>query len=226
MMGRGRDDGSRARRRGAGETTGRGRDGGSQARRRGHGVRCGHGGCTAGARRGMAWARRGHGVRRGHGGSTAWARRGRGEGVGAGAAGAWARARRGRGAVAGARRHDGIGRGGESERVREKETYQALFTRSLPSARDLAVDKDFFKILKYSLSSARSLSLPSVPWATLGINSFTILCRVSPALTLGKAYFAECHFWTLGKVYFYFFYFPNQIFCGVFLHYIDLHVPF
>jgi hypothetical protein len=43
---------------------------------------------------------------------------------------------------------------------------------------------------------------------------------------LGKVAFAECHFWTLGKVHFYFFYFPNQNFCGVFLHYIDLHVPF
>jgi hypothetical protein len=35
-------------------------------------------------------------------------------------------------------------RGSESERVREKETYQALFTRSLSSARDLALGKDFF----------------------------------------------------------------------------------
>jgi hypothetical protein len=29
----------------------------------------------------------------------------------------------------------------------------------LPSARDLALDKDFLKILKYSLPSARSLTL-------------------------------------------------------------------
>jgi hypothetical protein len=41
-----------------------------------------------------------------------------------------------------------------------------------------------------------------------------------------KDYFAECHLWTLDKAYFYLFYFPNQNFCGVFLHYIDLHVPF
>jgi hypothetical protein len=45
-------------------------------------------------------------------------------------------------------------------------------------------------------------------------------------LTLGKGYFAECHFYTLGKLHFYFFYFLDQTFCGLFLHYIDLHVPF
>jgi hypothetical protein len=44
--------------------------------------------------------------------------------------------------------------------------------------------------------------------------------------TLGRASFAECPRWTLGKVYFYFFYFANQTFCGMFLHYVDLHVPF
>jgi hypothetical protein len=37
-------------------------------------------------------------------------------------------------------------------------------------------------------------------------------------LTLGKGFFAECHLWTLGKVYFYFFNFDNQTFCGMFLH--------
>jgi hypothetical protein len=30
----------------------------------------------------------------------------------------------------------------------------------------------------------------------------------------------------LGKAYFYFFNFGNQTFCGMFLHYVDLHVPF
>jgi hypothetical protein len=32
--------------------------------------------------------------------------------------------------------------------------------------------------------------------------------------------------WILGKVYFHFFSFFNQIFCGMFLHYVDLHVLF
>jgi hypothetical protein len=85
--------------------------------------------------------------------------------------------------------------------VRKKKNLPVICTSALPSARDLALVKDFFLILKYALLSARSG-------------------------TLGKGYFAECHFWTLGKVHFYFFYFPNQNFCGVFLHYIDLHVPF
>jgi hypothetical protein len=31
---------------------------------------------------------------------------------------------------------------------------------------------------------------------------------------------------TLGKVYLFFFIFGNQTFCGVFLHYVDLQVPF
>jgi hypothetical protein len=45
-------------------------------------------------------------------------------------------------------------------------------------------------------------------------------------LTLGKDFFTECLFWALGKTYFYFFYFVNQTFYGMFLHYVDLHVSF
>jgi hypothetical protein len=41
-----------------------------------------------------------------------------------------------------------------------------------------------------------------------------------------KEHFAECHCLTLGEVYFYFFYFANQTFCGMLLHYVDLYVPF
>jgi hypothetical protein len=44
--------------------------------------------------------------------------------------------------------------------------------------------------------------------------------------TREKSVFTECLLWTLGKVYFYFFYFGHQTFCGMFLHYVDLHVPF
>jgi hypothetical protein len=42
-------------------------------------------------------------------------------------------------------------------------------------------------------------------------------------LTFGTACFVESHFWTLGKVFF--FLFPTKLFC-MFLHYVDLHVPF
>ena len=102
---------------------------------------------------------------------------------------------------------------------------------SLPSARDLALGKDFLKILKYSLPSARSLALGKVFFAECQLDDtrqrifYKPLPSVAP-LALGKACFAECHLWTLGKTLFNFFYFPYQIFCGMFLHYIDLHVPF
>jgi hypothetical protein len=43
-------------------------------------------------------------------------------------------------------------------------------------------------------------------------------------LTLGRACCAESHSWTLDKVYI--FSFPNQTFCDMFLHYVDLHIPF
>ena len=85
--------------------------------------------------------------------------------------------RGGRGAAAGARRpaawRGARARRGDGNGVRERvrrRSYQVLFTRSLPSVRDLALGKDFLKILKYSLPSARSLAL--------GKESFTILCRV------------------------------------------------
>jgi hypothetical protein len=58
-----------------------------------------------------------------------------------------------------------------------------------------------------ALTLGKEVSLPSIP-----------------RLTLGKACCAECHSWTPVKAYFYFFSFFNQIFCGMFLHYVDLHV--
>jgi hypothetical protein len=47
------------------------------------------------------------------------------------------------------------------------------------------------------------------------------LCRASNIWHSAKKVFAE-----LGKAYFYFFNFGYQTFCGMFLHYVDLHVPF
>jgi hypothetical protein len=68
------------------------------------------------------------------------------------------------------------------------------------------------------------------------------LCGVSPrrhSTKIISLYFVECHpvhTWQrlLCRVSsldtrqstFLFFYFPNQTFCGMFLHYVDLHVPF
>jgi hypothetical protein len=48
------------------------------------------------------------------------------------------------------------------------------------------------------------------------------LCRVSNNWHSVKSVFAEWLLWTLGKAYF----FGHQTFCGMFLHYVDLHVPF
>jgi hypothetical protein len=97
-------------------------------------------------------------------------------------------------------------------------SYQALFTRSLPSARDLALGKDFLKILKYSLSSARLLALGKVFFAECQLDDTRQRIFYNPLPSVAPL--------ALGKLLFYFFYFPYQIFCGMFLHYIDLHVPF
>jgi hypothetical protein len=116
-------------------------------------------------------------------------------------------------------------------RERRKKNGRVVYFLTLPSARDLALGKDFFKILKYSLPSARLLTLGKVSFVecplggTRQIYFYNSLPSVNQ-LALGKDCFAECHFLTLGKVHFYFFNFPNQNFCGMFLHYIDLHVPF
>ena len=56
--------------------------------------------------------------------------------------------------------------------------------------------------------------------------TFVSLCRVSNIWHSANIVFAECPMQTLGKAYFYFFYFGHQTFCGVFLHYVDLQVPF
>jgi hypothetical protein len=101
----------------------------------------------------------------------------------------------------------------------------------LPSARDLALGKDFFLILKYVLPSARSPALGKGGFAECpltGTRQRFFLCSLPSVnqLTLGKAIFTECHNLTLGKVHLNFLNFGNQTFCGMFLHYVDLHVPF
>jgi hypothetical protein len=81
----------------------------------------------------------------------------------------------------------------------------------LPSATDLALGKDLFAECRQT-GTRQTLNLGFLPSAQ--------------QLALGKESFAECLFWALDKVYFLFFSFPNQTFCGMFLHYVDLHVPF
>jgi hypothetical protein len=166
-----------------------------------------------GGRGACAW--RGGGVRRARGRAASGRARRCGE----------AAALRGGAVASGRRRAD---REGEWRERRRRKNGRAVYLLSLPSARDLALGKDFLKILKYSLSSARSLALGKVsfvechPAGTRQRIFYNPLPSVFQ-LALGKTCFAECHLWTLGKLLFYF---PNQNFCVVFLHYIDRHVPF
>jgi hypothetical protein len=63
----------------------------------------------------------------------------------------------------------------------------------VPSARSLALGKVFFAECQLDDTRQRIFYNP--------------LPSVAP-LALRKACFAECHLWTLGKLLFYFFYFP------------------
>jgi hypothetical protein len=104
----------------------------------------------------------------GHGagaGGTAVARGGRGDGRPDTAREGRARRRADDAAATGLRRADGGVRESEMRERMRKEKPRAVYFSSLPSARDLALGKDFFKILKYSLPSARSLTLDKVSFA-------------------------------------------------------------
>jgi hypothetical protein len=76
----------------------------------------------------------------------------------------------------------------------EKGRTRAVYLLSLPSARDLALGKDFLKILKYSFPSARSLALGKVSFAECQLDDtrqrifYNPLSSVSP-LALGKLLF-------------------------------------
>jgi hypothetical protein len=90
--------------------------------------------------------------------------------------------------------------------------------------------KNFFKILKYILPSAKDLALGKdlfVECRQTGTRQILNLGFLPSAhqLALGRESFVECLFWTLGKICFFFFSFPNQTFCGMFLHFVDLYVP-
>jgi hypothetical protein len=109
-------------------------------------------------------------------------------------------------------------------------TCVRLCTRSLPSARDFALGKDFFNFKTLFAECPRSGTRQSS------------LCRVFPGQHSAKIislYFAECHpvdtrqrllcqvsSLDTRQSTFLFFNFDNQTFCGMFLRYVDLHVPF
>jgi hypothetical protein len=135
-------------------------------------------------------------------GGTAAARGRRGEARGGAGAGRDDGARRGGGAAASERR-DVV-----TERVSgekgEKGRTRVVYLLSLPSARDLALIKDFLKILKYSLLSAS--------WMTLGKESFTILCRVSPRSHSAKHALPSVICGHSANYFFIFFIFPTKFF--------------
>ena len=144
--------------------------------------------------------------------------------------GAWG-GRRSRAAVGAAACRAG-GREGSERREREKRARRAVKLPSLPSARDLALGKDFFKIFKNKLCQVPDLGhsaktpLLSASSRALGKDVFYRLCRVPTDRHSAKPSLPSANWTALGKVYFIFFIFGNQTFYGVFLHYVDLQVPF
>jgi hypothetical protein len=118
----------------------------------------------------------------------------------------------------------------ESERVREKEGYQHYLHALCRVPVIWHSVKIFFLFLKYALPSAGSGTLGKGVFAEchLGDTRQRLIYTSLPSVTqpaLGKAYFAECQPANTRQSTFVFF-FCHQTFCGLFLHYVDLHVPF
>jgi hypothetical protein len=116
----------------------------------------------------------------------------------------------------------------------EREVGRPVYFTSLPSARNLALGKGFFNLKIFfaecPVPGTRQRRLCRVPTdkhsANVCFRVFENSLSSVSRLTLGKAYFAECHPMGTRQSVFLFFYFANQTFCGMFLHYVDLHVPF
>jgi hypothetical protein len=113
----------------------------------------------------------------------------------------------GAGATAGLER----GRGGAVVREWErKELPDAMYTLFAECPRSDTRQRYFFFILKYTLSSGLDPALgkgffAECPPGDTRQRLFHYTLPSVHTLTLGKGFFAECHFWTLGKVHFYFF---------------------
>jgi hypothetical protein len=117
----------------------------------------------------------------------------------------------------------------ESEREGEAADGKVSLLCRVPAIRHSA--KIFLKFKNILLPSVRDPTLGKVLFAECRPGDtrqrlFPYTLPSATQFTLGKEFFAECLLWALGKVHFYFFYFPNQTFCGMFLHYVDLHIPF
>jgi hypothetical protein len=104
------------------------------------------------------------------------------------------------------------------------------FTESMTLGKDLFVE---CQTLDERQRSAKSRQQPSIA-------DSRYLCRVSKVGTRQRSYFVECrpprhsvnyvlpsaYLGHSAKYIFIFFSFSKQTFCGLFLHYVDLHVPF
>jgi hypothetical protein len=116
-------------------------------------------------------------------------------------------------------------------RERQKRPLVEICKTSLPSARDLALGKEvFINFAECPPGDTRQRSFyffkKIICRVSFGHSAKLLLCRVSFSDTRQSYLFAECLSLTLGKVYFYFSFFFHQTFSTMFLHYIDLHVPF
>jgi hypothetical protein len=78
------------------------------------------------------------------------------------------------------------------------------------------------------LGHSAKAPLPSASCRALGKDVLYRLCRVPKDRHSAKPSLPSANWTALGKVYFILFYFifGNQTFCGVFIHYVDLQVPF
>jgi hypothetical protein len=163
-------------------------------RRGGCGGRGGHGhGEGAGAPRGRRGEQAGGRL---SGGGGAACRRGEGRALAAAADGAAAGSRLG-----GGQRRE---RRERERRERRKKNGRIVYFLTLPSARDLALGKDFFKILKYSLSSAHS--------AALGKYTLQFFVECQPAGTRQRLLCRVSFLDTRQSTFLFFLIFPTKIF--------------
>jgi hypothetical protein len=117
----------------------------------------------------------------------------------------------------------------ESERG-EGEGRGLLSVASLPSARDLALGKDFFNLKIYfaecPVFGTRQRHLCRVPTDRYSAkNGFRVFAECPTADTRQRSLCRVPSLDTRQSI-FLFFYFSYQTFCDMFLHYVDLHVPF
>jgi hypothetical protein len=115
----------------------------------------------------------------------------------------------------------------ECPRCGTRQRFLKIKIFTLPSAPNLALGKDVFAECPKPGTRQRRICRVSV-YRHSAKSLFRVLRKPMPSvtrLTLGKDFFTECLMLTLDKANFNCF-FSTKLFCGVFLHYVDLHVSF